>query len=318
MAQNLSIGSLLAIIGLPAFLVNSILIIALVKTNQLKNTTNVYILFLSLSDCIQGVVSIPLELVLFIVYADKTNCILSSTAQAFSFFNTHLSGYFILLIAFDRYLNIRPEFIEDNAVMRRLKSKCGSVLLTSVCLGMSLAHGGLSIFTDKYKRLPSLCIGIIDVIGIITIYALYIRLYLKVRCHYKESAVYTNDEHLESPRSPKYVNELAKTVLLILITVAVCYSPFIVLNIYMSSFRTSKISVTLQYIHYFLMLPVFANAALNACIIVRRNKDIRGYVLKKLLCITLSNDHPPVKRNLPTKRIKNGTFNTAFSQDTSL
>ena len=285
--QNLSVGILLALTSFFVFLINIILVFAIVKTHQLVNYTHIYILCLSVSDCIQGAITAPSIALLFIVYHTERNCVLSNAVQAFALFNVHLSGYFILLIAFDRYMNIGTEFTQNNCFLKRLKTKIGSVILTSICFISSFAHAGVSFPRTKYKRHLTILMSILDFTNIITVYVLYIRIYLKVRKH-SEGSLINKDRNAneENGNSPKYLTELAKTVFLILISLAVCYLPFTALYFYMLNFSNDKASLTLQYIYYLFMLPVFFNGILDSCIILCRNEELCGYLRRKLLCFS--------------------------------
>ena len=90
--QNLSVGIVYVIISFFIVIVNSLLIFAYSKTKQLTNSTNVYIIFLSLSDCLLvGAEALPLESILHTVYHDKDNCVLSKFVLAFSNFSAKLS-----------------------------------------------------------------------------------------------------------------------------------------------------------------------------------------------------------------------------------
>ena len=71
---------------------------------------------------------LPRESILHTIYHDRDNCILSNIVLAFSNFSAKLSGQFILLIGFDRFISIKTEFKEENCLSKKLKSKCGSIV----------------------------------------------------------------------------------------------------------------------------------------------------------------------------------------------
>ena len=312
--QNLFVGILLVLMSLPVLLINLFLAFAFVKTRQLTNSTNIYIMLLSVSDCMQGAVSMPTEAAMFILHHEQTNCILTSIIQVFSLTNTKLSGLLIVLIAFDRYMNIRSEFTEDNCCLNKLKSKLGSVILVFLCLILSLAHGGSSILgNSKRKRILGICMGITDFICILTVYVLYIKMYVKVRHHYKKSIIY----RYKNGTVPRYVRELAKTVLLILISVTVCYSPFVITHIYISNYTKNNISITLQFTFYLFRIAIFFNAILSACIILYRNEEVRVYVANEILSLRRTNTEVPVTQEQMTHTSSKdvyGTLGSGFKQ----
>ena len=295
--QNLSVGIVLAMISFFTVLVNSFLIFLFLKTKQLTNSTNVYITFLSLSDCLLiGAVTLPSESVLHIVYHDKQNCILSNFVLAFSNFSTKLSGYFILLIGFHRFMNITTEFKKDNYLLKKLKSKCGSVILTFLCLIFSIVQGGIVLLSNKYT-VPGIFLRILDLIAVIIVYTLYIRVYLEVRRHCKGSVVHRKEGgrvHISGKNTgglrtsdgksdcvPRYMKRLTETVLLILTNIAICYLPYLVVSIWRSSVAFHKVSNTLHILHTLALLLAYLNSSLNACIILYRNKKTRRYLSRK-------------------------------------
>ena len=291
-AQNLSIGVLLASTCLPMFLIHFSLVVSLIGAKQLTNTTNVYILILSISDCLQGVVTTPMEASLFILYPDRDNCNLSVTSQFFTYSNTAFSGYLILLIAFDRHIHIRTDLKQNNGCLRKIASKNGSVVLLSVCFIQSVLFGVFAIIGNKYTDLYVAGMAIIDAFLVIVVYVLYIKIYLKVRRHYRECKVYSErGNNSQSPSAtPKYIKKLSKTVLLILMPMAMCYYPIVLVSAYLF-YAASKNdnSDFIQFIYYLLMSPVSFNAMWNASVVFYRNKLLRKYLSNKI-CVSRVED----------------------------
>ena len=286
--QTLSVGISIAVISFLTVGINFILIAALRKTKQLNNSTNIYIFLLSLSDCLQGAVSMPLCAFLFLTYENQTKCQLVFTAEALSLFHGSFSGFVTLLIGVDRYMNIRPKFSEDNCCLKKLKTKCGSVTLTCLCFVWSVASVGLlNLEKNLGNALISIGVGTIDIFGVVTIYTLYIRMYVKIIRQVKTSVVYRKEKvQKKSTEMPQYTRELAKTIFVIIIIIAACYLPFLLLHIYITNTGGITISNGLQFSYYLSLLPISVNASLNACIILYRNKRLQGY-LRQTACMLL-------------------------------
>ena len=157
--------------------------------------------------------------------------------EGFSTFNIHYSAYIILLIAVDRYMKIRAEFTRNNACLKALESKSGLINLLSLCFLWSFVTGGSSIIDKTLdSSLPGICIANINIVGMVTMYVLYIRMYTRVWQHTKIRVNFNEEISLtQFTISLKYTTELGKTILLILISVAIRYLPFIVLHTYTSS-----------------------------------------------------------------------------------
>ena len=296
--QNLLVFVLIIIIACLSVTINSILAVALWKAKQLINSTNIYIFMLSLSDCFQGAVALPLFAVVYLIYASQMKCKLFIIARGFSSFVVHISAYMILLIAFDRYVNIKLDFTKDNSCLRRLKSKYVSVLLLILGFTWSVLAAGSTVIENELAiKLPTICVFVVEMCAIITLYVLYIKMYNKVRRHIKTSVVYQGESNKERGGAmydqektkykrrnrPKYARELGKTILLIMIAVAVCYLPLIVTHSYITGFSQGTVSPYVQ-LAYHLSFPIaYCNSVINACIILHRNSRLRRYMKTKIL-----------------------------------
>ena len=220
----------------------------------------------------------PLCAFLFLTYGNQTKCQLVLTSEAFTLFHRSFSGFLTLLIAVDRYINIRPKFSEDNCCLKKLKPKCSSVTLTSLCLLWSVASVGLlNLEKNLRNALLRICVGTIDISGVVTVYTLYIRVYIKIIRHIKTSVVYSKEKvQNRSTEMPQYTNELAKTIFVIMVIIAACYLPFLLLHIYISNAGGIPISNGLQFSCCLSFLPM--NTSLNACIFLYRNQRLQGYL----------------------------------------
>ena len=291
--QNIVVFVITVITACLTVTTNSVLAVTLWKSRQLNNSTNIYIFLLSLSDCMQGTVTMPLTSTVYLTYDKVKKCKLFISTQAFSPFNIHLSGYLILLIAFDRYITVRPSLSGNNGCLQMLKSKQGLVALASLCFIWSVAAAGsILIENELANKLPTICLGIIDIFAMTVIFVLYIRMYIRVWRHTKTSVVYkdkVNEEQtikkIKCKRKSKlrFQNELAKTVLLIMIAVPVCYLPLIVSHAYVTGYSKGTISNRAQFVYHISFPIAYLNSFLNACIVLYRNRTLRRYLERNMI-----------------------------------
>ena len=314
--QNLSVFVMITIIACLTVIINLVLAVTLWKTKQLNVSTNVYIFLLSLSDCMQGALAMPLIATGYRTYRNQEKCRLFIIAQAFSSFYTHLSGYIILLIAFDRYMYVLLDVTEHNGCFRKLKSKHGLIILRSFCFFWSITAGGFTVIENELAiRLPTICLGIVDMLAMAIIYILYIRMYIKVWRHSKASVVYNKEfnrrqqvvkyskDEVQQKRknTPRYTREVAKTIVIIMIAIAVCYLPATILHAYVAGIARGPISNTVQF-SYHLSFPVlYLNPILNACIILYRNTRLQEYLRNKISWTLTS------ARQLTRQQVRNST-----------
>ena len=327
--QNIFVFVLIITIALLTVTINSVLAVTLWKTKQLNNSTNIYIFLLSLSDCMLGSVAMPLTAGLYLTHTSPKKCKLYVIARGFSSFNGHFSGYLILLVAFDRYMRVRVDFTEDNGCFKRLKSKCGSISLIASGFTWSVLAGGSTVIENELAiKLPSICMYVTEMCGMITAFVLYIRMYYKTLRHVKTSMVYQgtsnkkqagevlNQEEMKhkNGNTPKYTGELRKTILFILITVAVCYFPFVT-RLYITGFVKGTVSHSVRMSFALSLATTYFNSFLNACIILYRNSRLSGY-LKAQCCVNHVDplEKMSCKTEIKTQQVrsKQGNSNKSF------
>ena len=285
--QNLSVGISFALLLPVNFFTNLILAVSIVNSKQLINISNYLILLLSSMDCFQALTTLPLYIILFTTYRNEKVCQLEHATQVVAYFNAHMSGYLIFIIAFNRYLSINPDFRSHEGIRAKLASKTGSAILVSISLLFSCIHAILSYFGYKVSRIPTVLIGIIDVIIVGIVYVLYIKVYMKVKRFTRQSVIWRESQQTTVSKNgkPKYVRRLATTVLFVLITVAACYLPFIILNMYLVYWKQIKKQNTTtaqRFLFFTFMVPVQLNSALNAMIILYRNRIFRQYAVQMI------------------------------------
>ena len=302
--QNLLLSIMTVIIACLTVIVNSILAFTIWKVKQLKTSTDILTFLLSLSDCVQGTVTMPLTSVIFFTHSNQMKCRLYIPYTVCSTSNTHFSGYLIFLIALDRYISVRPNLREINGCFTNLKSRTGLIILIALCFVWAATAGGCTIIENELNiKLPVICVFIADVCVASTVIVLYIKMYVTVWHHTQTSVVYKKKGNTAEPTvisphngkrdpkcvctnsdTPRYTKELAKTIFIILIVGSICLLPVMILHAYVGGIAKGTVSNTVQF--SWLLSCQFANinSVLNACIILYRNKRLRGYVKRNMLC----------------------------------
>ena len=270
--------SLSILIGLsiasPIILVsNLILIVSLIKTKQLRNASNVLLLVLSLSDCFIGLITIPLEIVLFSTFKKYPACTLEYTAHATAYFTTHFSGYLIAVISFQRNVQINPNLKQRNMLSRFLVTKAGLTLLVIVIFLVNILETYISVIFYS-ESLARLMLVVTDAVIFVYIYISYFCVYFKVWNFSKQNLAKRVETQTNVQGSP---DRLARTVALILLSAAVCYLPYMTLV----GLRR-EMSLEGKFYIYLSLILVFLNSAVNAVIIMCRSTEIRNVIISSL------------------------------------
>ena len=257
---------------------NGVLILVMVKFKQLKTAQSYFIVLLSFSDLVLGAVTVPLSVLC--VTNSIQRCFTYLTYETVSIINGRFSAYMTFLIALDRYIRINPNLTPTSRFCQWLKSNQGSIAMVILCLVTSFFRG--LMITAKIERKMFISIfGIIEFLALLTMLALYIRIYCKVRSVVETSVVW--NESIDGEK-PGYFKHLSKTVFVIVSVLCICYLPFMVANIVMIlSKRSEGVPSKVQFWWAIALNFTYLNSGLNAVIIIARQETLREFVVRKLL-----------------------------------
>ena len=254
--------------GLVVVTSNLLVIFGLLKTKQMKNPSNYLIFLLSVSDCVVGMIAIPLDVTLFSLYLKRTACILEYIAHFLLYSTTHFSAYLIAIIAVHRNLSINHNFKRRNKLSQFLLKKNGLRVITSAVCLVAIAEALVLLFFYK-KMISRIALVLLDTIIFITVYAIYFWMYFKVWTSLQSKAT----------------KRLSKTIAIILLAVAIFYIPPIVIAAIRGSFvENRKISADINFGLYLSLTLVFSNSGFNAVVILTRSVTVRNFLTNWILC----------------------------------
>ena len=279
----LALGITYFAVSLFGIAINLLVIIALVKTGQMKTSFNKIILVLSLSDLCYSLSAIPLCGIIFTVYRSTY----SPTLEVISTFLVAMNGYFSVFVvvwaALDRYMNTDPDLSNKNVVKVWIKSRIGFVVIICFSFFLSVVFGTLSIFN---RNTIARYIYLILYICTYTAYILlYVRLYMRVRYFQLKYADILKHNHNRRNEAAHYSHQLTRTMLVLIGVVTVCYLPWLATRFAIVVFETDgdgTITQTLWLANYTLFVLIFLSTGLNSVIILYRNKKLKNYILNLL------------------------------------
>ncbi len=237
------------------------------------------------------------------VFGHTRVCWLELTSLFLGQTNGHFSMYLILAIATQRFLKIKYG-------MKRLfiATKSGSWTLAVTCFVWSVCHGLVSTyFFDQLKsRVPNIIMMVIRSVIVLTIYICYFLLYRSVSQQVKVTAKWnkSSDTVQGLSKSRNSVPTFFKTVFLILIGLAACYIPLLIMDLWTGFYTLIEDKAAPQwprFLYYLMHAPFFVNSSLNAAIYVYRNKDCKDYL--KGLLLRKGKDHEEASPVTKTSQI---------------
>ena len=258
--------------------INAFLISSIIATNQsLRNTSNLLIVFLSISDIIFGATGVPLISIENIWKDHPIVCAMQTVGPALQVFFFNNSIGITILLAIDRYLHMNPDFHRSPSRLAKLFKRPWIFILLFTIILLSAAtaidiHFSL-VGGQKRLMITTVLSAITTLVAMIIIVGLYTRGYMRIRRHVAENPVYANRGPNEE--SPEYLKELFKTVLLLLIALTVSTLPVIITSLTISlAYFTGSGPSSSVVVESYLLAPflVYTNAVTNAMIIFYRNK----------------------------------------------
>ncbi len=277
----------------PVILVlNVLLVVSLKATKQsLKNTSNLLITCLSVSDALSGIILLPLLGIEHIWYADLGHSSLNPIRQVLQiFFGTNSIGM-TMLLAIDRYLHMNPDFQRSPSRFAKLFER-PRVFMTIIATYSFFAVVSVAYYFQmgsKRSLFFSLAFTVFNMAVIASFIVVYTRGYFRIRRHVAENPIHANRaERNSTDGRPVYLNELFKTVLLLLILMLITWTPLLLLNL------LTTIDVVGSYQFYssgpfniFIrvsFLCFYSNAAISTLIIFYRNKKSKEWLTERFRC----------------------------------
>ena len=282
----------IALIVLIAFSVvsksfNAVLIASFIGTKQInKNTTNFLIFITSINDLLLGCLYVPL-----IAIVNHLCLLFPISSLALS----TLEMYFALstaLVTVDRYLHMDPNVLNTSKWRKRFK-KCFqkpqiyASLVISVIIAILF---GWYIYekiklVDELQNILRLIEVIVRITGLSFLSGLYLKGYYGIKNHVAQNRVHPNETSLGLIHRARYLENLSKTVLLLVLTLLLTYVPFCILNMIFAVRKLverhsgAKWSMLLYTLCYLLMC---SNGIFNSMIVLYRNKEAKRWLLQKL------------------------------------
>lgn len=253
---------------------NVALIIGLIKTKQntLKRTSKLFLL-LSSSDLLLGLILMPIQIASIHLIPDL-DCMTIANRAFWSNFPLILSGLTILLISVDRYLMITRTSFYHKYFTRKVMIV---IVFIEICISFSWSFSYMEI--SRSNNLRSHAKYLFSVAGfeafiLTSVVIVYIALLQYVQATVK---VMSSARHIP----PDYDRKLLKTIMLISITLVICYAPSVISITLAGYFSLFSTDITVQRIVnvavIWSLVITSVNSGLNACICIARSSQIKKF-----------------------------------------
>ena len=275
------------VISLMVIMLNSFLCHAIRKLKLLKTVSYRFILALAISDLCNGLLVQPLYTLEYAnafrgsQYVQEFQVIMQFLAYVVG----QYSGFMVVVISIDRYLHMK-HLNNFNVYMTSNRIK----FLTFFGIAFSLAMGIVqtsSIFFGLYVQMRIFTLTANVILSFIGIF-FYLRAFLATKKRVESLHLSSNISFPSANHIRRADLQFAKGVLIILISLSLCYFPYFLTGILLSfkivqgKDRTG-IGSTFYLVFYCTILFVFMVPLMNALVLCRFNRAVRKY----FICLVL-------------------------------
>ena len=261
-------------------LANVGVLVTLLFTKLLHNTSFLLLFYLSVSDCCLALITQPLFAVLICQFFSQSYCNFEIILQFSAILFTRTSGYTIAVIGFDRYARMR--FLNRyTEIINKAKVYCLLVVVTALSICQSLLYvmgTKMNMFIDFRKI--AVTIDFIMAFAVLLFHTLTIR---ALRNHRKNV---TNNKLLKDV--DKAVTSLASKILF---TVVMFYSIYVFISVLHFLFDKKVSGLAKSWLNFALIfsyLIVYCNSFVNAILFLTMNKRSKQSIIRFLTCVCYS------------------------------
>ena len=271
-------------------IINAFLICGLVNTKQLRKLSSMFIIYLSISDLLVGLLLQLLVVSILLFYEKELNCHIELATQFIAFVFPQFSAVQIMIIAMNRCF--RMKFLKQHHTY--VTRKRGLILVIfNACLAIVLATTSVLASISQRFYFFNLVLAIIDLTVLLLIFVFYNLTYFSVHGYVRQAIKKDKERQTGLPNSTtasttavtrsvttrsrlKTESVLTRTMLFILASLSVCY-PVFDFGCDVSYFQykdpTSNNKV-LSILTWWSFVLVFLNSSINAMIFTSRNQKI--------------------------------------------
>ena len=270
-----------SLIALSNIAINSFLIHLIRKQRRIASISQRFVLCLTISDTCVGITQIIYVFLRVLVdhiegqFSEK----FASVVYFLLFLFSPLSACLIIVIAADRYLHMHY-LTKYNMVMTKRRAYVVVFLcfVINICFAISTE---LSLLYS-YFHAHQMGLMLLYILMISVVFLLYLRSYRSIQSRVRSSCIHSVQESGSIPRTHNRLRdpnqEFFKGMMYVMISLVVCYIPFIIMTVVRSILHLTghPINHTLNYALLWAYTLNFSNSSLNAIILIMLNKELKS------------------------------------------
>ncbi|XP_066929029.1 sphingosine 1-phosphate receptor 2-like isoform X2 [Clytia hemisphaerica] len=278
--------TILAISFIFITVVNTFLVIGLKRAYTNLTLSKKLFLYLSASDLVTGIVTIPYQGVM-VIYGSSASCFQVQLQSFTNTFSPGLSMFTILTISIARYISvIKPTFFKSHANSSWVSVYMFGQIVLAASAAVWYATATTRVHLGSYLVfVTGVCFVVIGGAIILNVF-----LFIKLRSSHDST-------------KKDYQKEVIKTLIIISVILFICFLPNGVVFALVGYYIMADIDNMELYTKLipWVYVPILLNAGLNSCVYIWRDKKINRYLRKSIHNEQrrLSNKFNPLSSPLP-------------------
>jgi len=273
------IGAVNVVLSLLAIVGNTLIIISILKSIELRNKSPMYfIISLATADLLVGAIVQPLVIIMLFDWSVRT-CSIEPYKLGLGFFTCSVSICSAIMVCVDRMLMICKPYKYDTYITNK-RALIGIVLIW--ILGAGIGSGSVML-PDKELMAFGTVIWVTTAI-IIGVYCSLMIYKVGVR-QIKDISHYTiGEKALEAKKCVLRERKLAASLFMVLAAILICWLPFVIVNICIQYMYTLQNWKRFYLIRTCAITFGYANSVVNIFIFSFKNREIK-IAIRKILGI---------------------------------
>ena len=247
-------------------LINLSLMCAICKLKLLKKISYRFIIALCISDTCIGAIVQPLLTARLLLTNKATRTIVRLVYQFFAITFCNGTGMLICTISLDRYIHMRYlQRYSDHMSTKKANALLVGVVLSSTCMGVAITIAAIK----GHVLYVSSIVLVVNFVALLAIAIFYTRAYLSIKKRLANTKIKTSNVS-RGRKFPRPDLTFAKGMLLILISLIICYIPYLVIGgivALLSDTASTNEQYTLQMAFYWSLVFTYFVSFINAMIL---------------------------------------------------
>eukprot|EP00794_Sanderia_malayensis_P017630 gene17630-19384_t len=270
------------ILGLSNIICNSLLCNALYKLKKLETISYKLIMIRGIADIVVGVVQLASETTLLIMQSSELYAKIILYTRVICDAFCQFSGSMILIVALDRYIHMK-HLIRYNTMMTNRRAAI--MIANNVVTTLSMAIVNVCGVEYNYYNVSHLLMNCMAMFSFTTTLIIYYKAYSFLSHRVQNMNLQRQEQPVRTaPKRSNRSKEFSRAIAVILVLLAVCYIPFVIVSavkMVYQQYALSNVDGRILKAFYCARILICFVPSVNALTFIAFNAQLRNFFMRK-------------------------------------